>query len=86
MVPAAEESVQKLPEGVGVTGAVDLCSYDELRVASEVNKTAADRFVFGGQTFEIQLSSRQPAFAGIQPAHWEATAIVVAALPMPEAP
>ena len=84
---ASRDSIQRLPEGVSVTGAVGLYSYDELKVEDEVAQTAADRFVFDGQTFQVQLSERMPAMPSVgQPEHWEATATVVAALPMPMTP
>ena len=85
VVPASSRNIRKLPEGVEVTSAVDLFSYDEIRGASESRGTAAGRFCYQGSLYEVQHATRRPPFVG-QPEHWEATAIVVASLPMPEGP
>lgn len=86
VVPASRATIRRLPEGVGAEHAVSVYSYDELRAFDELTGARADRFDFEGRTYEVQNSTRQPPFLGIQPAHWEADGIDIAALPMPEGP
>ena len=72
------------PSGDLIAYDAQVISYSEIRVADEVTGAPADRFTHLGQTYELQfITARQPPFMG-QPEHWEASALEVAAHPMPE--